>query len=112
MYISKKKINTNNYYYLEEKINNKTVNTFMSSSKIKYDVDFLKIFKEQRLKAVLKKTNDVKKKYKLKNLTTTQIYELEKLKYNLNIFKKYFKEKMNILDITKEVLLLKETQLI
>ncbi len=92
MYISKKKINTNNYYYLEEKINNKTVNTFMSSSKIKYDVDFLKIFKEQRLKAVLKKTNDVKKKYKLKHLTTAQIYELEKLKYNLNIFKKYFKE--------------------
>lgn len=64
----------------------------MSPEKIKYDTDFLKIFKEHRQRLVLKKIKEILKKYDLKYLKPTQIYELEKLKYNLKIFKKYFKE--------------------
>lgn len=90
MYIIQKKINNKKYYYLEEKINNKTISTFIGLKNINSLNEFKEIFKKHLLKVILEKikTNKIKSKY----LSNLQIIELEKLKYNLILFKKYFKE--------------------
>lgn len=90
MYLSDKKINSKNYHYLEEKINNKTINTFIGLKKIKTSSDFKEIFNKHRTNIILKKIK--KNKIQPKYLSKNQLIEIEKLKYNLNIFKKYFKE--------------------
>ena len=92
MYLTIKQINSKKYYYLEEKIDNKTINTFIGIDKINNINKFKEIFKKHRLNIILKQTNKIKKEKDIKYLSTSQIIEIEKLKYNLNIFKTYFKE--------------------
>jgi Fic family protein len=95
MYLTKKEINFKKYYYLEEKIANKTINTFIGLNKIKDINEFKEIFKKHRLTIILKETNKIKKEKNIKYLSTSQLIEIEKLKYNINIFKKYFKKTYN-----------------
>ena len=93
MYLTYKIVNSKKYYYLEEKMDNKTISTFIGLEKIKNTKEFIEIFKKHRLNIIIKKIQNIK--YKVYNLSQTQLIELEKLKYNLNIFKKYFKESYN-----------------
>ena len=92
MYFTKKNIKGIKYYYLEEKLENKTISTFIGIKKIKNIDQFKEVFKKHRLKIILKK---IKKQKNTKHLSNYQLIELEKLKYNLNIFKKYYKESYN-----------------
>jgi len=92
MYLTVKQINSKKYYYLEEKINNKTINTFIGLKKIKNINEFKKIFKKHRLNIILKQVNKIQKEKNIKYLFASQLIEIEKLKYNFNIFKSYFKE--------------------
>ncbi|MDD3178493.1 MAG: Fic family protein [Candidatus ainarchaeum sp.] len=89
MYLTKKVINEKTYFYLEEKINNKTINTFIGVNKIKDPKKFKEILKKHRLNIILKKIKNSKKQ---KYISTIELIELEKIKYNLKLLKKYFKE--------------------
>ncbi len=95
MYLIYKIVNSKKYYYLEEKIDNKTISTFIGPEKIKDINKFKEIFKKHRLNITLKKINKIQKHKKINNLSLTQLIELEKLKYNLSIFNKYFKDSYN-----------------
>ncbi len=94
MFINKRIISDKKYYYLEETINlygdRRKISVYLSDPKSKEALD--KAFIDLRNKIGIEASKIVLQKRKPEVLSTMEIIELEKLRYDYLLFKRYFKE--------------------
>jgi len=94
MFINKRIISDKKYYYLEETINlygdRRKISVYLSDPKSKEALD--KAFFDLRNKIAIEASKIVLQNRKPDVLSATEIIELEKLRYDYLLFKRYFKE--------------------
>jgi len=94
MFINKRIISDKKYYYLEETINlygdRRKISVYLSDPKSKEALE--KAFFDLRSKIGIQASKIVLQKKKSEYLSPLEIIELEKLKYDYLLFKRYFKE--------------------
>ncbi len=94
VFINSRTIKNKKYYYLEDDLSiygfKKRFSVFLNGS-VSF-IKFQKTFNELRNKVIIESAKVVKNKFKPKILNSSELVELEKLKYNYKLFKKYLKD--------------------
>jgi len=100
MFITKRNIDKNDYYYLEDTISchGQRKKISIAVSNINSIDDLREAFDELRSKVVVESSKIIQSKIGLNNLSLQEVMEMERLRYNYKLFKKYFKESFESFD--------------
>lgn len=91
MFVSRRKIKGNTYFYLEDRVNSKRISVFLGK-KEKIQENAESAFEELLHKTTLEKLRALQKKYEATTLSISEQLTLERLKIDYNLLKEFFPE--------------------